>query len=130
MKTQIFSTLFLFVTLLIFSTLLLSACNKNKGQSFIPGTYVNHAGGNYSVADDTLTIEHSGGSNYLIHRSTGFNLIRNGKKGKREHETEQWNTVYNKENGSLTETRKGKTITFYPEANKLMVGNREYQKLN
>lgn len=126
MKTQIFSALFLFTL----STLLLLACKENKRQSFIPGTYVNHAGGSYSVADDTLTIEHAGGSNYLIYRSTGFNLIRNGKKGKREHETEQWNAIYNKENGSLTETRKGKTITFYPDANKLMVGSREYQKIN
>lgn len=125
MKTKILLTVF---SLALIS--LLFACNGTGNKSFMPGTYVNHAGGTYSIADDTLIIEHAGGNNYLIHRSTGFNLIRDGKKGKREFETEKWNAIYNTENGTLTETRKGKILSFYPDANKLMVGNREYEKIN
>lgn len=35
------------------------------------GTYVNSAGGEFSIASDTLTVELVEGNNYLIHRRTG-----------------------------------------------------------
>jgi hypothetical protein len=120
-------------TKLILATLslcFLFACNGNNTRSFIPGIYVNHTVGTYSIADDTLAIGHSGSNNYRIHRKTGFNLIRNGRKSKREEETEVWNAVYNEQTKILMETRRGKIITFYPKENMLKVGNREYKKLN
>lgn len=116
--------------LIVVSVIFAVSCNTDRTHQFITGTYINHAGGTYSVADDTLVIEHSENSNYLIHRKTGFNLIRDGRKGKREYETEIWNAIYDEETKCLTETRRGRLITFYPKAKKLVVGKREYIKLN
>lgn len=110
--------------------LFITACTTDQTKSFIPGTYVNNSAGEYSIASDTLVIEASENNNFTIHRKTGFNLIRDNKKGKRQYETEAWKALYDEETKSLTETRKGKLLTFYPEANKLLVGKREYKKIN
>ncbi len=118
------------IILIALVTILMAACTSDKTLSFIPGTYVNSAGGEYSVADDTLYIEPSESNNYVIHRKTGFNVINDGKKGKRQFETEQWNAIYDEATKAMTETRKGKIITFSPESNTLKVGKREYQKIN
>lgn len=117
------------IMLCLVAVLFAAACTTDKTRSFIPGTYVNSAGGEYSVADDTLFIEPSESNNFFIHRRTGFNLIRDGKKGKRQYETEQWNAIYDEATKSLTVTRSGKIITFYPETGALKVGRREYKKL-
>lgn len=112
------------------AVLFITACTTDKTREFIPGTYVNSAGGEYSVADDTLVIEPAESNNFSIQRKTGFNVITDGTKGKRQHETEQWNAIYDEGTKGLTETRKGKFITFYPETGTLKVGKREYKKIN
>ncbi|MEH3112570.1 hypothetical protein [Pedobacter terrae] len=124
------TTITLAIILTFCSLAIFIGCNSDSNKSFIEGSYVNHDGGNYSVADDTLAIEHTSANNYLIYRRTGFNLIRDGEKGRRKHETEQWQCTYDEQTGVLTETKKGKTLTFYPDKGMLMVGSREYQKLN
>ena len=108
--------------------IILAACNADKTREFIPGTYINTAEGEYSIAHDTLVIEPSESNSFYIQRKTGFRIIRDGKPGKLEYETEKWNTLYDEATKSLSETRKGKLITFYPDGNKLMVGKREYKK--
>lgn len=108
----------------------LAACTTDKTRSFIPGTYVNSAGSEYSVANDTLVITPAESNNFSIHRKTGFNVITDGKKGKRQYETEEWNAIYDEGTKTLTETRNGKLITFYPETGTLEVGKREYTKIN
>jgi hypothetical protein len=108
---------------------LMLGCSGDKVRDFMPGVYVNSAGGEFSVANDTLVVELVEGNNYVIHRRTGFNLVSDGKVGKREYETEQWKAVYSTENQSLSEVKKGKQITFYPQQHSLMVGNRQYRKL-
>ena len=118
------------IHLMAVAILFAAACTSDKTRPFIPGTYVNSAGGEYSKADDTLVIEPAESNNYLIHRRTGFNLIRNGKTEKRQHETEEWKAVYDEATKTLTETARGKLITFYPDSAKLMVGKREYAKIN
>lgn len=118
------------IILTVLSLAVLLACDTDNKQSYVPGTYVNNTTGKYSVANDTLVIEAWEGNKFEVNRKTGFNFIRNGKKGKREHETEKWNTVYNEKTGVLTETQKGKTLTFYPDSNMLMIGTRIYKKVN
>lgn len=119
------------IILLVIVAVIMAACNsKTDTRSFIPGTYVNQSEGEYSVASDTLVIETAESNNYVIHRKTGFNIITDGKKGKREYETEAWEAIYDSGTKSLTETAKGKLITFYPETGRLKVGRREYQKIN
>lgn len=117
-------------TIILFALIIVCfcACNGDSTKSFIAGTYISEATGDYSTASDTLVIEAGEANNFSIHRKTGFNRIRNGKKGIREYETEEWKAVYDESTKSLTETRYGKVITFYPEAGKLMVGKREYKK--
>lgn len=112
------------------AVLFVTACTSDKTRSFIPGTYVNSAGGEYSIASDTLVIEPAESNNFFIQRKTGFQVITDGKKGKRQYETEAWNAVYDEGTRTLTETRKGKLITFFPETSKLKVGKREYTKIN
>jgi len=108
---------------------MLAGCLADKTREFIPGTYVNIAGGKYSLADDTLVIVPSGSNNYLIERRTGFNRLRDGLKGKREYEKESWNVIYDEGTKTLQETRLGKLITFYPDSAILKVGKRVYKKL-
>ncbi|MBC6112813.1 hypothetical protein ACFOG5_19475 [Pedobacter fastidiosus] len=118
------------IILMVLSFAILFACNPKNNRSFLPGIYVNNAAGKYSVASDTLVIEAVEGNRFELNRKTGFNLIRDGKKGKREYETEKWNPVYDEETGVLTESRRGKTLTFYPDSNVLKIGSRSYQKVN
>ena len=118
--------------LLIALVMGVSACTRNKIKDFIPGTYVDSASSEYSVAFDTLIIElaEKQSNNYLIHRKTGFRRIDDGKPGKAQYETEEWVAVFDPDTGVLNETATGKTITFYPETNKLRVVKREYQKID
>ncbi|MEJ2901663.1 hypothetical protein WAE58_04480 [Pedobacter panaciterrae] len=116
---------------LIFGLLvaLMTGCQLDKTREFMPGTYVNSAGGKYSQADDTLLIVPAQSNNYLIERRTGFNRITDGIKGKREYEKESWNAIYDEGTKALQETRLGKLITFYPDSAFLKVGKRVYNKL-
>jgi hypothetical protein len=106
----------------------LTACHRDQTREFIPGTYTSSAIGEFSKANDTLVIEASENNQFLIHRRTGFNLINDGRVGKRQHETEEWNTLYDDGTKALTETRKGKVITIYPEAGYILIGKRKYTK--
>jgi hypothetical protein len=117
------------IILIAIVVLFATACNTDRTRSFIPGTYVNSATGEYSMANDTLVIEAAEGNNFFIHRKTGFKRITNGKPGKQEYETEEWNAIYDEGTKAMTEIRGGKMITFYPDANKLMVMSSEYQKI-
>lgn len=105
-------------------------CTSDKVRNFMPGVYVNSAGSEFSVASDTLAIEQVEGNNYVIHRRTGFNLVTNGKLGKREYEVEKWTAVYSPDTQVLTETKKGKLISFFPESGSLSVGRRLYRKVD
>lgn len=108
--------------------LLLGACGQRDAKSFLPGIYVNSAAGELSRADDTLEVLPPSGTNFTINRRTGFNLIRNGLLGKREHAKEVWTTIYDDATQMLTETTKGKVITIYPDSGFIRIGKRKYIK--
>ncbi|RZK43356.1 MAG: hypothetical protein EOO90_03605 [Pedobacter sp.] len=108
----------------------LASCTGDEVKDFMPGSYVNRAGAEFSVASDTLTIELVEGNNYRVDRRTGFNLIRDGNLGAREFATEEWTCAYDPGTQILTELRKGKMLTFYPKDRSLKVGSRVYQKIN
>jgi len=114
-----------FLALLV---LTIQACNR--AGSF-EGTYVNSAGSEFSIAHDTLIVEHSQGQRYLLHRSTGFRLLDNaGKPGKMQYEKEEWTAVLDAESGMLTESRKGKQICFSGDGQTMTVGMRKYKRIN
>ncbi len=120
------------ILLVLRAATLFAACNTDKMPDYIPGTYVDSASSEYSVAFDTLIIElyEKESNNYIIHRKTGFNRIEDGKLGKDQHETEEWVAVYDPDTRVLNETSSGKIITFYPETNRLRVVKREYLKID
>ena len=108
----------------------LAGCSSDEVRDFMPGTYVNSAGGKYSIASDTLKIELIEGDSYQVLRSTGYNLISDGKIGKREYGTELWSCTNSPDTKTLTELKKGKLICFFPEKKTLAAGRRVYKKIN
>lgn len=108
----------------------LAGCSGDKVRDFMPGTYVNSAGGEFSIASDTLKVELIEGNSYQVLRSTGYNLISEGKVGNREHATELWSCTYSPATRTLTELKKGKLISFFPEKGALATGRRVYKKIN
>lgn len=118
-------SIYVLLWLLLFGT----ACKQKKTEHFIPGMYVNHSKGSYSMADDTLVVSLVQANNYQILRRTGFNQVVDGKPGKREHETETWNGLLDAEMGVINESRYGKVISFFPDSGLLRVNNRTYKKI-
>ncbi len=108
--------------------LFITACSTDKIRDYIPGTYVSHVTGEYSISDDTLIIEPVGNSDFIIYRKTGFQRINDGKKGNPEYETEQWQAIYDEATKSIQQTNKGKRLTFYPDEDQLRLGKRAYSK--
>ncbi len=122
------------IILMAITATLLMACRGGgvtDTRSFIPGTYVNYAEGDYSVAYDTLIIQPMSeqNSSYRIYRKTAYQRKENGKLMKLQRENEQWVALYNEETKSMQEVKRGKIITIYPDAGRILVANREYTKL-
>ncbi|MGK6353169.1 hypothetical protein [Parapedobacter sp. DT-150] len=121
------------LTMLLAAATMLAACNTgaDRTRDFIPGTYTDHAEGEYSVAYDTLIIQPLDGktATYRIYRKTGYRRIESGRLLPPERKTEEWTAVYNPETKSMQETRRGRTITIYPDAGRILVERREYVKL-
>lgn len=110
--------------------LLLFACNGSIEKS-INGAYVNQASSEFSIANDTLIVTYKEDQNYLIHRKTGFLLIdEQGKHGKCQLESEEWNAVYDEGSQSMTENRKGRVISFDLDKGTLKLENSVYQRIN
>lgn len=118
--------------LMAFAIFIISACSgKPDARSFIPGTYVNRAEGEFSIANDTLVIQVLSEENntYRISKNTAFRRIKARKLTKVQREKEIWVAVYDENTHSMEETRKGKVITIYPGSGMIIVGKREYRKL-
>ncbi|OKS86137.1 hypothetical protein [Mucilaginibacter polytrichastri] len=106
--------------------LLSSACHGPAAG--FAGTYVNHAVGEFSIADDTLVIAQGDDDSFLIHRKTGYNVLNeSGKPGHRRYETEEWKAVYDAQKKVL-ETRKGLVISF--SGAELLLENSRYRRTN
>jgi hypothetical protein len=119
-----------------FYCLLLSACNnifttKNKVKESLPGTYVNHSAGSYSSAFDTLIIskESEEGNSFLIERRVSFQKIRHGVLQSKEYHLEHWLAMYDDKTKVLTETKRGKILSYNPDKQKLYLNNSVYQKI-
>jgi hypothetical protein len=114
----------------VVSGLFIAGCSVGiEGQ--VPGTYVNQASSEFSIAYDTLVVEHDKDLNYLIHRKTGFQLIdEKGRVGDLQLEREQWKAVYDEGLGTMTENRKGRVISFDMKQGLLMLENSRYQRIN
>jgi hypothetical protein len=112
--------------------IVLAACqNNNSAGDFIPGTYVNQAQSEFSVANDTLVITKAANTDYiyLITRKTGYRRIGDGKlyplKHQVKHLTGNWDPVKQVMQFMQNET----TLIFQPDQNKLFIGSNTYWKL-
>lgn len=108
--------------------MLLAACSLAT-EDRLRGSYVHHAEGDYSLADDTLVVSFVAAQRYEIVRRTGFNLIRAGRMGNRQHETENWSVSYDPAAQLLLERLRGKRIRVELDRGMLIIGNREYRKI-
>lgn len=106
----------------------IAACHPDPAREFLSGTFISSATGELSKADDTLIIEPAASNNFMLHRRTGYNLIRQGVTGKRQYEREEWQAVYDESTKTLSELRKGKLIILYPDSGYILIGKRKYIK--
>jgi len=109
--------------------LFLTACNLITGKRTFEGAYVSHSEGKYSIADDTLVVEQGEGNMVLIHRRTGFKRLINGRPGRREYGLEEWTCVWNEDEGTLKELRKGRLLYLDRDSARLILGKRVYEKV-
>jgi len=114
----------------VVSGLFIAGCNAGiEGQ--IPGTYVNKAASEFSIAYDTMVVEHEKDLNYLIQRKTGFQLIdEKGRVGDLQLEREVWKAVYDEGSGTMTENSKGRVISFDVEKGELKLEDSRFQRFN
>lgn len=115
----------IFIALMVAS---IAACHPDPAREFLPGAFVSSAAGEFSKADDTLIIEPAASNNFLLHRRTGYNLIREGVTGNRQYEREEWQAVYDESTKTLSEIKKGKLITVYTDSGYILIGKRKYIK--
>ena len=113
--------------------LLLAACGGQQQQQadFIPGTYVNQARSNFSVANDTLVITAAPGTQniYLITRKTGYRRIADGNESKATYQVKKLTGEWDPQKQLLQVMQTSVVVTFQPEQNKLLIGSSEYWKL-
>lgn len=108
---------------------LIFSCKQETAH--VTGTYINHASSEFSIADDTLVVEHFKDLDYLIHRRTGYFLLDDsGRPGKRVLEKEEWKAVYDEGSGTMTENRKGWVISFDVDKGELKLENSVFQRIN
>ncbi len=120
------------IKITVIALLGLTACHQaDPIKSFIPGTYAKSVTGEFSKADDTLTIAAFNGNACQIIRHTTYEVIRDGKLLPPQHQTENLQGIYDEQRQVLQETTKGKTFTYDPVKRLLIVNSKGiYKKLN
>jgi len=111
---------------------ILAACHSiSNDQSFIPGTYVNQAQSEFSVANDTLVIVQAKNTDniYLITRKTGYRRITDGKVQALQHQVKHWTGMWDNQKQLMQILQTGNTLTFQPGQNSLLNGTSIYGKL-
>jgi len=111
---------------------LLAACSGQQQQAdFIPGTYVNQARSDYSVANDTLIITAAPNTQniYLVTRKTGYRRIADGSESKATYQVKKLTGEWDPQKQFLQLMQTGVVVTFQPEQHKLLIGSSEYWKL-
>jgi hypothetical protein len=125
-KTQFKNNLGMAVIALMFTAFF--GCRGNLQPDF-NGIYVNHASGEFSIADDTLVVEKVKEQQYMIRRKTGYREIaENGKVGPLQQHSEVWKAAYNTDTKVMTESRKGRMLTF--EKGTLTLERSTYRRIN
>jgi hypothetical protein len=117
--------------LFAFAAMVIVACNNKPDsiQSFIPGTYVNSAKGDFGQAEDTLIIDAVSNNTYLITRRTGYHAFRDGKVLPKRYKLQKLAGFYDAQKQVLNETTNGRVFSFEPDKRLLKVNKATYTKL-
>jgi len=110
----------------------IAACQSKSArvQSFVDGIYVNHAQGEFAIADDTLTFTHTEDRHYIITRNTGYQAIREGRLLPRKRKLETFEGDFDPSANVLNETTAGRVFHFDPAKGILVLNRAVYRKLN
>jgi len=111
--------------------LAVSACrNASKtNQDFIPGTYVKSNKSTYGIAEDTVFITRTGGKNYLVDFHVTYQAIRDGRRLPPRHKDDQLSALWDASKEQLTETVTGRTYTFQPDKQRMMLNAGVFRKI-
>ena len=120
-------------TICIIMTFLAFGCavtpQKDIIRAFMPGVYVKHIDGLYSIGEDSLTISHFNGQTYTILHNTSYRRIINKTIQPVKYQSERWTALYDEQSKVLNEQKDGKVLSFLPRENKLLLGSGEYKKV-
>ena len=123
-----------YIFLMALAILGLTACHSESSgniKDFIPGTYVNQARSDYSIANDTLIIEPGKNTEniFLITRKTGYRRITDGKLQPLQHQVKHWSGEWDEQKQILQVMQTGSFLLFQPDKDSLLNGSSEYWKL-
>lgn len=114
-----------------------AGCDSGIDKNFIPGTYIQYSQlhldeDSYTRIHDTIEIESSGQAGREVYkitrRYTTFKTV-DGKALEPEHKRSRWTGAFWQNSQTIFVNESGKLISFYPEANSLMLGSVSYKKL-
>ncbi|WP_025144312.1 hypothetical protein [Pedobacter jeongneungensis] len=108
----------------------LGNCRRASLEEFIRGVYVSHSHGEFAVASDTLVIGEAKGNVYPIVRNTAYQVLLDGRLGKREWDSEHWTGIWDEGRQVMQEQKKGRLIRFEVDSARLVIGRRVYQKVD
>jgi len=117
--------LFLFIATTLFSCGLI----PGRSGSDISGMYVRTIHQRYATGSDTLVLTALSGGVYQVIKRSGYQRIKDGKKGDYEYDVQHWTGVYDEKEGMIRESRKGKVLVPLPKENKLLLGSAMYEKV-
>jgi hypothetical protein len=122
-----------YLLILMIAALGLAACHSENSnlKDFVPGTYVNQARSDYSVANDTMIIEQGKNTEniYLITRRTGYRRISGGKLQPLQYQVKHWSGEWDEQKQILQIIQTGNPLLFQPNKGSLLNGSSEYRKL-
>jgi hypothetical protein len=91
---------------------------------------VSHFKGEFSISRDTLIIAERSGSDYTIDRRSAFQKIRNGKVKPVELKSSTFLGEYDDKQQRIITYPEGKVFTFGNKKGILLLGKREYKKID
>ncbi len=118
-------------TLPVLLLLLLYSCTNKMNKNNLSGVYVRSFSNEYAVGVDTLQLDEVTSTSYRITKSSSYQRIINGKMRKnKEHHTEHWLGIFDKQNAVLNIQQSGKVLSVDVDKQKILLGNSVYIKVN
>ncbi len=104
---------------------------RDKSEDAVSGTYVREINNEFAKGNDSLIVSvlDKEAGTFSIIKNYGFIRYLDGQEKGRDHKTENYTGVYDRERKQLHDDFKGKVFTFVPDKNILLMGSSEYRKV-